>query len=141
MPGPRSVQERLLANRRLTHWLIEESPTVITLVPRTEPARQPGGGFKSTDGVPRDPQKFKLIFTKSTTIGASIDTVTGVIGSTDNSIHEYDFSILGEWDAEIAIGDQWVDENGQNWVIDGFQPYNKYEIRAGAKSYGSNPSV
>lgn len=138
MFGGQSTQERREANRKLTSLLVQEDPTVIELLPRVK-LRQPGGGFKSTDGPPREPQTFKVIFQKSTTIGSSIEDTTGVSSAGGNQIHEYDFLLLGEWDADIAIGDQWTDEYGQNWVIGGFQPNNGYEVRAGAKSYGGNP--
>lgn len=122
----------LVTNRELTHWFIVQDPSPISLIP-VEKTRQPGGGFKTDALPPRPEQIMKLIYQ-----GGSAD---GIVATADGQSRRYDFILLGEWDATIHIGDFWEDptRDGQFWVVNGLQPYNGYEVKAGVSSYGWNP--
>lgn len=118
--------------RRQTHWFIENDPTDIVLIP-TERVRAPGGGFNMQQLDPRPSQRFKLIFQSG--------IVDGVVEAADGINRRYDFVLLGEWDATVHIGDQFTEPayGDQKWVVQGLQPYNGYEVKAGVVSYGRNP--
>lgn len=117
-------------NRQLTTWFINQDPTTVTLTPVAE-VQTSGGGYTFEDLPERVPQIFKFIQQGS--------NFTGVIESGDGRERQYEFIMVGNWDAAIAIGDHWQDANGQDWRIGGFIPNNGYEIKAGVYSWGKRP--
>jgi hypothetical protein len=91
--------------RRQTKAFIAMDPTDIVLTPVVETAT-PSGGKTRRDGTPRATQRFKVIvmtFDQRPTV-----TTAGV----ERLI---DYTLLGEWDAEMAVGDKWQDEDG-GWI-------------------------
>lgn len=117
--------------RRQTHWFIENDPTPISLVPVAKQAA-PGGGWNVSPLAPRSTQRFKLI---------PQSTADGVVQTADGTSRRFDYILLGEWNAIVAIGDMFTEpeHSGQKWVVQGLLPYNGYEIKAGIVSYGKNP--
>lgn len=117
--------------RRQTHWFIENDPTPISLIP-VEKVAASGGGWNISELDPRPSQRFKLIFQSGS---------DGVVQATDGVNRRYDFILLGEWDAIVDIGDMFVEPayGNQKWIVQGLQPYNGYQIKAGIVSYGKNP--
>lgn len=118
--------------RKQTKWFIDNDPFEIVLIPRTK-APQPGGGFEMIDGTPRASQTVKLIYTGS---------ARGVSGQEGNQItadaveRRYDYIIVAEWDAVVAVGDHWIDARGNACEVTGFIPDNEYERRITASIYG-----
>ena len=118
--------------RRQTHWFIENDPTDIVLIP-TGKVSAPGGGWNIATLPPRPNQRFKVIYQ-----GGAAD---GILNTTDGQVRKFDFILLGEWDASMEIGDTFTEaaHGNQKWVVNGLQPYNGYEIKAGVVSYGGDP--
>lgn len=123
MPNPAALR----LNRRLTKAFIIDDPTDIVLTPVVEESR-PGGAKKKTAGSPRDEQTFKIIYPGG----------DGQVVTADGKTRRFDFIIVGEYDASIAIGDFW-DEGNQHYVIDYLFPDNGYEIKGGGVTHGSAP--
>ncbi len=120
-------------NRNLTKWFIDCDPSTITLIPRVKTIK-PGGGSDYSNGTPRNPQQFKMIFQSGDS--------TGVVVSDSGEVKKYDFIILGKHDAQIEIGDIWYEGSGENrhkYIVVGFTPFNNYEIKAGVTSFGKRP--
>jgi len=120
-------QVGLEIQQELTHWFIMQDPTVVQLIPK-ERVRQPNGSFTVTDGAPRPQQIVKMIFPAGNS--------DGIIDSGDGNEREYDFIVVGEWDATIKLDDYWVDPSGQKYIVTGVSAYNGYEVKANIKSFG-----
>lgn len=120
-------ESELEVNKGLTHWFIQMDPTTVSLVPRL---RQKGssGGHKWVNGSPRSPQEVKMI--------PQAGVLGGIQTAEDGLSRRFDFVLLAEWDAIVVIGDHWVDDDGNTWVVESLDPYNGYEVKAGVKAYG-----
>jgi hypothetical protein len=115
-------------HRLSTKAFIDADPTVITLTPRQE---QMVAGTKVFAPQPnRDPQTFKVIWTYDNGIYRQIGTPGGV--------HRFDFILLGEYDAVMAIGDFWK-VGSQEFRIEYIFPSNGYEVKGGGISHGAEP--
>lgn len=114
--------------RELTHWFILQDPSYVQLTPRDRVSTG-NGGFTVADGAPRAQQMVKMIFTA----GSS----DGIIASQDGQDRQYDFIVVGEWNATIQTDDYWIDPlSGQKYVVTGVSAANGYEVKASIKSYG-----
>ena len=118
----------LAVQRANTARFIDLDPTTISLKTRIE--TYVAGTRKRVDGVTRDPQVFKVIWG---TVGAGfVPLVAG--GET----RRFDFILVGNWDAIVAIGDYWT-VNGQDNEIGYIYPPNFYEVKCGGYSHGGKP--
>jgi len=117
-----------LAIARLnTEKFISLDPTVITLTPRQDVWV---AGTKKRQSLPdRSEQIFKVIWLPGDGIAYTIDGIT----------MRFNFIVVGNYDAEVAIGDFWQVGNQQN-EIDYVFPNNGYEVKAGGTSHGAHPS-
>ena len=114
-------------NRKLTKWFIDTDPTSLILIPRTKQDR-PGGSHRFVDGPAKDPQIVKMIYPGG----------DGIVVTADGKTRRFDFIIVGQHDADIAIGDHWT-EGDQNYVIEYLFPFNDYEVKGGGVTHGSAP--
>ena len=115
--------------RDSTTWFIATDSVTIALTPRVK-IPKPGGAADWVNGTPRAPQKFMLI---------AEPAFGGVVESGDGRQRQYNYVLVGEWDAVIEPGDWWVDSSGQHWEVVGMIPYNGYETKAGVHSIGKRP--
>jgi hypothetical protein len=117
----------LSMHRKGTTEFIAANPTTIILTSKTEAWV---GGTKTLDvDSEREPQDFKVIWSGS----------DGIVVTASGTTRRFDFILVGEYDANVAIGDFWDIENQHN-VIEYVYPSNGYEVKCGGKSYGSKPS-
>ncbi|HPE52949.1 MAG TPA: hypothetical protein PK852_02420 [Mesotoga prima] len=118
----------LTIHRKGTLKFIAADPTVITLTPVYEDFVN---GTKTLIQLSeRDPQTFKVIWSGS---------IEGLVSTGDTNTHRFDFVLVGPYDAEVAIGDYWVTDDGQKNVIEWLAPSNGYEVKAGGVSHGRVP--
>lgn len=115
--------------RASTNWFIATDSVTIALTPRVRTPK-PGGAADWIDGPVRVPQKFMLI---------AEPAFGGIVESGDGRQRQYNYVLVGEWDAAIEPGDWWVDSSGQHWEVIGMIPYNGYETKAGVHSIGKHP--
>lgn len=109
---PRSTPQidltlELAIQRENTSYYIAYDPVEITLIPRTQ-TRTASGGVKFEDGPPRLPQVMRLIPTTSD----QKPTVT-----LDGKERQIDFTLMGQWDAQMEPYDYWRDEEGQKYEV------------------------
>jgi len=119
----------LVIHRKGTTRFIAADPTQITLLHRTEEIID--GTKRFNDAVARMPQTFKVIWQGD----------NGVVreGTPDGGVRRFDFVLVGEYDATVAINDFWkVGE--QTFVIRYVYPDNGYEVKAGGVSHGASPT-
>lgn len=116
----------LAVNRANTKRFIDVDPTEIVLIPRQE--IWVAGSKRIGDVAPRIPQTFKIIWGGSSGITQTIEGTT----------RRFDFILVGEHDAVLAIRDHWLIGLQDN-EIDYVFPANGYEVKAGGLSYGSKP--
>lgn len=121
----------LVSLRDLTKWFIAQDPTEVVLTPYTK-VENDNGSEEFVAGSPKDPQIVKIIFPSGQSDGIS--------PSIDGQNRKYDFVLVAEYNADIEIYDQWMDDRGNEWVVTGLTPFNGYEVKAMCKSYGKNPS-
>lgn len=114
-------------NRRLTKYFIADDPTPITLKTRTWSTS--GGSKEAVNGPDRLEQIFKVIY----------DGSTGQVNTADGQTRKFDFILVGEYNASVAIGDYW-DEGSQRYTIDYVFPDNGWEKKCGGTSHGISPS-
>lgn len=112
----------LRLQRANTAEFIRWNPSVLSLTPQSR-TRTATGGFKTVSGLPREPQRFRIIDTSSATMPSMPPqrTIDGEERSTQ-------FFLLGEWDCEMAQYDTWADDYGR-WEITQLLPDNGYERR------------
>ncbi len=121
----------LRVNRLNTSVFISQSPKRIELRTR-ERVKLPTGGHTTTEGLTRLRQTFRLI--QQSPSGASIEQRTED-GSTERRV---DYILLGEWDAEVDVGDFWA-EGGSHFEVMSMIPWNGYEVRANVEATGRRP--
>src|ERR1700742_1956592 len=97
------LSTELRVNRRNTEFYIAYDPVQIILIPRVK-TRTASGGTTFSDGDARAPQVFRLI----PTISDQKPTVT-----LDGKERLIDFTLMGQWDAEMEPYDYWRDGEGQ----------------------------
>lgn len=126
------VSKETSVNRNLTHKFIMSDPTQIQLTPYAE-VRTASGSVTWQAQTARAMQTFRLI-----PVSSSERPVAAV--SEGNGVQrKYDYTLLGEWNCAMAENDRWVDEVGQEWVIDSIISYNGYERKGMVMSYGRTP--
>lgn len=118
-----------LAIQRLnTQRYIDLDPISLVLTPRTE--QFVAGTRKRTSGTPRQAQTFHIIW--GSFASGFVPTIAG--GDT----RRFDFVLVGNYDADVAIGDFWMVGNQDN-EITFIDPPNHYEIKCGGVSHGGAP--
>ncbi len=120
--------EELRVNRINTKAFIDADPILVVLRTRVV-TRTPSGGTTLAEGVPRNPQWFKLVM--QSPAGGSIEQRTE-----DGTERQVDYQLIGEWDAQVAIGDWWDDPRDQRWEVKAIIPANHYEVRAVVEAHG-----
>jgi hypothetical protein len=123
------VSEEISVNRELTSFFIASAPTQIELIPVVE-TRTGSGAIQFVDEEARPMQTFRLIPMASTERPVPSGNAGG------GQQRKYDFTLLGEWNCEMAEGDHWVDEVGQHWQVDSLVSFNGYERKGMVMSYG-----
>jgi hypothetical protein len=112
--------------RGMTKLFIAQDPIKLDLIP-TVITQTPSGGQIKEDGDPRPTQTFKLIamsYTQRPTV-----TVSG-------KERIIDYTLLGEWDAEVAVGDHWVGEDNKLYEVLFMVPGYGYETKAWVECHG-----
>ncbi|AZS12562.1 hypothetical protein HWB99_gp026 [Mycobacterium phage DrLupo] len=120
----------LALHRKGTRDFINRDKTTLVLYPSNEV--WVAGTKEFADVPPRPPQDFKVIYP-----GADSGGKTATDEGTETA--RYDFILVGNWDATVAIGDHWS-EGEQTYVVEWVQPYNEYEVKAGGVSHGNTPA-
>lgn len=133
---PVDVSSEIAVNRALTKAFIDSAPVQIELVPHAE-VRKPSGGMAMQAGTPRDMQTFRLIPMSHTE--RPVRSSSAAVAADDGVQRRYDYTLLGEWNADMAENDQWETPDGQLLVIDSVVSDNGYERKAMITSYGRNP--
>lgn len=123
-----ALTEELRVNRINTKRFIDADPIILTLTTRGS-LRTASGAYAHEAAAERPEQTFKLIM--QSPAGGSIEQRTD-----DGTERQVDYILLGEWNAEIAIGDYWEDERGQRWEVKALVPTNGYETRAVVEAHG-----
>lgn len=119
--------------RKNTHRFIMADPITLALTPVAETTTA-GGGVVVTDQPKRDTQTFRLIPMSHTERPRR--AVTGPSGTSSGTQRRHEFTLLGEWDADMQPGDWWDDERGERWKIDEIVPHNGYETRGLVTAFG-----
>lgn len=125
-----SVESELRNNRKNTSAFISAHPITLSLVP-VESTRTPAGGITLTSAPPRAKQTFRLI-DQSSTGGNN----PGLIRAGDGAQRKVTHQLLGAYDAEMAVGDYWLDAAGVRYEIVEMLPDNGYERRGQVYRYG-----
>lgn len=116
----------LATQRRITRAFIDADYEMITLMPRTQ-SKSSSGGYKYTKGTPRAPQKFHVV-----------ERVTNAMPRTrvqGGDQREEDFTLVGNWDAQVAVHDIF-DLHSAQWEVVAVAHPNGYEQRATVLRYG-----
>jgi hypothetical protein len=125
-----SVESELRAKRRGTTAFIAANPSVLILIPTIRTTSASGGKLVS-DGLGRDERVFRVI-EQASAYGNS----PGLLQSADGRQRRVTYQLLGEWDAEIAVGDHWTNAEGVRMEVVELLPYNGYERRGRVVQYG-----
>lgn len=115
----------LAIHRKGTSQFIAKDSTELVLIPSGEV--EINGSKSFVDSTPRIPQLFKFIYPGGNGVSITSDGIT----------HKFDFILVGEYDATVAIGDHWA-EGEQFYQIEWVAPYNEYEVKAGGTTHGAN---
>lgn len=110
----------LEAQRSVTAAFIADDPTTAVLIPRARVATS-GGGYTKVEGVPRDPQTFKLSLLSYD--DRPVITIAGVE-------RRIEYHLIGSHDMTIAEGDYWIDSEGTEYEIVGFTEGWDYMTKA-----------
>lgn len=116
--------------RRITTLFIDDSPSTIRLVPHKR-INQPGGTHKWEPQKPRRPQTFRLI-----PVGFTTDD--GLKDEEGQRISGWTYHLIGDYNAEMEIGDSWTWKN-QQYRIRAMLPANNWERRAIVTQFGKAP--
>lgn len=130
-PQTSDLDYELKIQRKITHAFIRAEPVDIGLSRRTE-SRTALGGILKNFARQLPTQTFKIIM--QSPAGASIEQRTD-----DGTERRVDYVLLGEWDADVQIGDYWDDASGERNEVTSMIPYNGYEVRANVEGYGKKP--
>jgi hypothetical protein len=123
-----ATEIELALHRKGTEQFIAKDPTILTLTPTDEV--EEFGTKHFVDQPDRPEQVFKVIWPGGDT--------GGKVATSEGETARYDFILVGKHDAEIEIGDHWV-EGDQIYVVESIAPYNGYEVKAGGSSHGTDP--
>lgn len=117
---PGFINLELALKRDQTMWFIAANPSQMILTP-VRRDRTAGGGFTEVNLTPRPIQTLRVISMSA----AQKPTLT------ENGIErEIDLTLLGPHDAEIEIGDWWLDSENLRYEVIEMVPPNGYEVRA-----------
>jgi hypothetical protein len=120
-------ETELVVQRKNTEWFIAWHPMDITLIPRIRV--KSGTGSKYVDGSPRRVQRMRLIPQNETTRPLFTD---------EGKERVITHTLLGLWDADVAVGDHWTDLDGATYeVLDVATPPNGYETKAMIEQHGN----
>jgi len=108
-------------HRLNTTSFIEVKPVSIVLIPQAK-VPQPSGGYKMVDQDPRAPQTMRII-------ELGMHQTPPIITLTDGKQRAVDFWLLGEHDADMAVDDHWMAEDGREWLVGDIVRSNQYETR------------
>lgn len=109
----------LRVNRKNTEAFIAARPTSIVLSRRTD-ARTGAGGRTPVFTPLLRAQRFRIIAQNSG---------SGYTPTPDGTARRVEFTLLGSWDADVQVGDQWEDQ-GRLWTVQDIVQTNGYELRA-----------
>lgn len=123
-------EAELAIHRKNTERFIASDPSEITLVPVVK--SKVAGTVKFTDGVPRNPQVFKVIWQSDSNVQRDVSEQGGA--------RRLDFVLVGEYSADIGLGDHF-EHSGCRYSVEWIAPPNGYEIKAGGVAHGSLPSL
>jgi hypothetical protein len=112
-------EPELLIHRRNTEYFIAWNPYPVTLIPRER--TKTASGSKWVDGSPRVVQTMRLIPQSET---------TPPLTTADGKVRSITHVLLGRWDADMAIGDHWIDTIGSTFEIVDMSTPNGYELKA-----------
>jgi hypothetical protein len=111
----------LKVNRANTKAFIDAKPSDLVLIPQEkEPTKS--GGFKLVPTTPRASQTMRII-----ELGTNQSPPVLVLS--DGKQREAEFWLLALHDAEVAINDYWVAEDGREWLVGDLVRSNAYEVR------------
>lgn len=114
-----SNEYEMAIHRKGTEYFINADPTSLILVPHVE--QFVGGTKRNVAQSPRPVQIFKIIW------GGD----NGIVRQTPNGTRRFDFILVGKYDAEVSVGDQFA-----NLVVEYVFPFNGYEVKAGGVIHG-----
>lgn len=125
-----SVAAELRAQRRQTAGFIAANAMQLELLPRIR--TKTASGYSTTYGDPRPAQYFRLVDQSTTFLG----NVPGRLRSSEGEQRKITHQLVGYWDAQVEVGDKWVDALGARYEVDEILPDNGYERRAKVIRYG-----
>jgi hypothetical protein len=121
-----SVEQHV--QRNLTDWFINANPIQLALIPtiKTETA---AGAHKPTEDLARPQQTFRLVALSSERVPVETE---------DGKERLHNFVLVGKYDAEIQVGDHWMDEAGSRHEVITIEPKTPldYETRAYIYKHG-----
>ena len=120
-------QVELDAQRKITHAFIMSKPLELIITPRTRTVTD-AGGWTYVATADRDAQNFLLIETMRQELATPTSSLDGVE-------RKYDFMLLGEYDAIIAVGDTFTYDGDTHEVIETLFDL-QYEVRAKVTRHG-----
>lgn len=112
--------------RDATHLMIEADPTTIALIPRDMTTKSRTGGQYREDMPARDPQVFKLI---------AMSYQEKPVVTPDGQERIINYTLLGDWDAVVEIGDHWTDGEFRYEVVS-IEDGHGYETKALVERHG-----
>jgi hypothetical protein len=134
-PVDLSTEEAI--NRELTRQFISFAPVQIELIPYVS-TRLPSGGKALAAQDPRPMQTFRLIPMSHTERPRT--STSAAAAADEGKQRRYEYTLLGEWNSEMAVNDRWVTPEGQTLVIAAIVSFNGYERKGLITSYGGSPS-
>lgn len=117
----------LAIQRKATKAFIDDKPTNLVLHTAVDSVIE-GGTQRTVPGADRPEQTFRIIWLSE----------TGIYERPPEGTRRFDFAIVGEHDAELAIGDFWEDGE-QEYRIEAVTPSNGWEVKAHGVSHGAKP--
>lgn len=117
----------LSMQRMATAQYISAKPKTIVLHSRAR--TMVNGTMKTANTGVRAPQIFRLVWLSE----------DGIHERPPEGSRKFDFAIIGNYDAEVAIGDFWK-EGDQEFVVENITPSNGWEVKAYGISHGSKPN-
>lgn len=121
-----SVEQHV--QRNLTEWFINANPIQLALIPEIKISTA-AGAHKPGEDLARPVQTFRLVALSSQRVPIQTD---------DGKERVHDFVLVGKYDAEIAVGDHWIDDLGSRHEVIMIEPKPPldYEVRAYIYKHG-----
>ncbi|AGT14029.1 head-to-tail stopper [Mycobacterium phage Rope] len=117
----------LNALRKGTNIGLKIDSHTIVLVPHQK-THKGGGVYDNEAQTPRPPQQF------------SVEQPSGGLRTAEGALlHQWDYELVGAYNAAIAIGDTWT-HNGMVYRVTTIMPDNGYEKRAAIVAVGKDPA-